>query len=543
MRLIRRIEDYPLLTIIILTAVMLLPSLGELKVTIMEARNFISAREMLMHDNWIMTTMNEVARYQKPPLPTWLTALAGLIFGIEQVWALRLPTVIMVALLGIYVHLFSKEFVGRRLGLINGLIAITSFYVFAIIFEAPWDIYAHTFMLIGIYHFYKALSEPLGKRMIYAVFFLACSFLSKGPIAVYALLLPFIFAYCWVYQRNMDVVKKIAVFILGGVAIGSWWFIYVRLADAETFMQVATQETSNWTSYQVKPIYYYWSFFTQSGMWTIPALMSLIYPLMVRRVENRKAYQFSFIWTLGAVVLLSLVPEKKSRYLMPVLIPLAMNTGFYIHYLLGKSHASFSKKEMVPIIVHYGILAGVFILTPIAAFVLVDSDALPVTFENLVLCITIWGFGILTLMGIIRKDFYNSFYWSVFSFVLLLSLLLPLFNRLQHKNPNFKSIKGLNKQVQVENTPMFYWDRLSPEMIWEYGGSIPKLNNNSQNIEFPINDKFGILLTDKENFDIALVKEKYNVTLKNRYDLNVASPDARRYRKRLVTYYYLLEKK
>ena len=35
----------------------------------MEARNFIVAREMLTEGNWLLTTMNDVPRYEKPPFP------------------------------------------------------------------------------------------------------------------------------------------------------------------------------------------------------------------------------------------------------------------------------------------------------------------------------------------------------------------------------------------------------------------------------------------------------------------------------------------
>ena len=41
-----------------------------LLINIMEARNFITAREMIVDGNWLLTTINGEPRYQKPPLPT-----------------------------------------------------------------------------------------------------------------------------------------------------------------------------------------------------------------------------------------------------------------------------------------------------------------------------------------------------------------------------------------------------------------------------------------------------------------------------------------
>src|SRR5690606_40989888 len=59
--------------------------LNYLFVDIMEARNFVSVREMVDEGNWIFTTLNGEARYEKPPLPTWLSAFMAEIFGTQSV--------------------------------------------------------------------------------------------------------------------------------------------------------------------------------------------------------------------------------------------------------------------------------------------------------------------------------------------------------------------------------------------------------------------------------------------------------------------------
>ena len=45
----------------------------------MEARNMVTAREMVHDGNWLVPTMNGDLRLEKPPLPTWLTAVAEMI--------------------------------------------------------------------------------------------------------------------------------------------------------------------------------------------------------------------------------------------------------------------------------------------------------------------------------------------------------------------------------------------------------------------------------------------------------------------------------
>ena len=48
-------------------------------VDIMEARNLITAREMIETGRWLVPTLHGEPRLAKPPLPTWLTAGAMLL--------------------------------------------------------------------------------------------------------------------------------------------------------------------------------------------------------------------------------------------------------------------------------------------------------------------------------------------------------------------------------------------------------------------------------------------------------------------------------
>jgi len=96
--MLKTLQNNPIATIIFLVIVMLGFSIGNLPVSIMEARNFITAREMITDGNWLLTTMNGLARYEKPPLHTWLTAGSGLLSGIKNIVALRFPAILLGAL-------------------------------------------------------------------------------------------------------------------------------------------------------------------------------------------------------------------------------------------------------------------------------------------------------------------------------------------------------------------------------------------------------------------------------------------------------------
>ena len=154
--MLKSLQNKPILFISLVVIVMLIFSIDTLPVSIMEARNFITAREMITDGNWLLTTMNGEARYEKPPLPTWFSAIFGLIFGIKSVVAFRFPTLILITIIGVFTFLLSKKLVNNTShSLINGLIVITSFYVIGITLEAPWDIYTHGFMLVAIYYLFQ----------------------------------------------------------------------------------------------------------------------------------------------------------------------------------------------------------------------------------------------------------------------------------------------------------------------------------------------------------------------------------------------------
>ena len=184
---IKTLERNPITTICLFTVIMLLPHLSNLQVSIMEARNFITAREMVTDGNWLLTTMNGEPRYEKPPLPTWLTAISSVAFGSSNLFGLRLPALLLVMVVGCFVYQLSKAMLKNPLhSLVNALIVLTSFYVFGIIIEAPWDIFAHGFMLVAIYYVFLLFrsNKHVWRNTLLASLFVGFSLMSKGPVSL-----------------------------------------------------------------------------------------------------------------------------------------------------------------------------------------------------------------------------------------------------------------------------------------------------------------------------------------------------------------------
>ncbi|TPV32304.1 glycosyltransferase [Paucihalobacter ruber] len=519
--------------IVVITTLLLVFHIDVLPISIMEARNFITAREMIDDGNWLLTTMNGEARYEKPPLPTWITALFGLIFGLEKLWALRLPAILMFGLSSYGIFAISKQLVNNfNLALLNSVITITSFYILAIIFEAPWDIYTHGFMIIGILFLLKHFLHKNNLYLFIASFFIGCSILSKGPISIYALLLPFLIAYGIVYKYKFSkpVVLKIIGVVILSLLIGGWWFLYVRMVDPDTFLKITEKETGNWNSYNVRPFYYYWSFFANSGLWLIPAFVSLLYPYLKNKVSNLKAYQFSLIWVLASLVLLSLVPEKKSRYLVPTLIPLAMNCGFYMEYVI-KHFKYFKLKEKIAPVFHFSILIIVALAIPAVLLFQFKEVIFADWFYSTLLIFSALASGTTMMWFLKKRDVKNLTIASVAFYGSILFFGMPLVKHLPKHN--YTPITDLKEEINFSNINLFNLNEVSPEIIWQYGDKIPEIDIDEL-ASISQHKELAILVTNLEDSQQAFLEQNFEIIRLKTYDLNWSKVGSKGHKNRLT---------
>tara|TARA_R110001583_G_scaffold5921_3_gene31198 strand:+ start:1 stop:1464 length:1464 start_codon:yes stop_codon:yes gene_type:complete len=487
--------------------------------------------------------MNGEARYQKPPLPTWLTAISSLLFGFKNLFALRLPAAFMVLFLGVFGYFLSLKLkLSKNQSLNNSLIVVTSFYVFAIINEAPWDIFAHGFMLAGLYFLFLLFEEnkSVWKNAFLSGIFIGFSIMSKGPVSLFAVFLPFLISYGIVFKFKI-IKSKIApllCWLISFILIGGWWFIYVKYADPAAFLEIATKETGNWSSYNVKPFYYYWSFFTQSGLWTIPAFISLLYPYLIKKIAHKKAYKFTFWWTIAAVILLSIIPEKKPRYLMPVLIPLALNTGFYMQYLIENFKDLTSKKETIPVFFNFGLIAIIAIAVPFGLFFVLKENLQHYLINYILTSLFTVIVGVLILKYLMKKKFNLVFYLTILFMVSLFLFGLPI-SKSFNKNEDFKEINSLHTYETEHNIVTYSIGEIAPELLWNYNGIIKDIYKN-EILKTPKEATFGMLIMN-ENLEIITseLTENYNLQLLETYNLNVGS----KMKERLIRQFYLVSKK
>ncbi|SRX53946.1 glycosyltransferase family 39 protein [Aequorivita sp. CIP111184] len=540
-----KVEKNYLLLLLLTCAAIFFINLDSLPVNIMEARNFITAREMLHDGNWLLTTINGEPRYQKPPLPTWLTAFSAAIFGLKSIWALRLPAAIMTLFLVLFSYKLAKKLTSEKLyAFISSLVMATSFYIVASARDGQWDIYTHGFMVVCIYLLYLFFTEETHKyrNALLAGLFFGLSFLSKGPVSMYGLLLPFLIAFGIVYKYKNFKSRwlPLAAFLIVATIVSAWWHWYTLKFDPAA-AEITKNETTNWISYETKPFYYYWSFFTQSGVWTIPAFIGLLYPYLKNRVFNKKAYWFTFLWTMLSVILLSLIPEKKSRYLLPVLIPMALNTGFYIEYLFRRFKELKDKKETFPVYFNFGLIAFIGIVFPIGGYIFLKDGLAGNWVWFVLLSVALFGIGIFMFRNLFRRNIETVFYLTIAFIVLVIWFGLPLSAAITN-NPEYKAFSELQTWEKQQNLKVYEFSDMTPELIWDYGEKIQILKEED-NLTVPEENQFGVLVQEEK---LQLFKETFPNFRRERvtrYDMNPKGPESRTHKTRLYRELFIVTKK
>ena len=313
-----------------------------LGVDIMESRNLITAREMIETGNWFLPTLHGEPRLAKPPLPTWLTGLAMLLGSGGQDTDLsvnRIPSSLAGLLLAASLFGLTRHWTRSTAAAAWATAFLATSYMFVLMARRnSWDIYCHAFMLAAIWGMAAIAGSPAPRRKL-AVgtgLLLGLSGLSKGPVSYYALLLPFVVSFLstggWKGVRAHG--KDLGLALGIGVALSSVWFVAAWLALPHDFARMVTTEQTAWLVEHTKPFWFYLQFPLMTGVWALLALAAL-WPGHARPlVEPLMPYWRPALWTLGGVLLLMLVPEKKDRYLLPVLVPLCQLMGAYVTGLL-----------------------------------------------------------------------------------------------------------------------------------------------------------------------------------------------------------------
>ena len=442
----------------------------------MEARNFITAREILEGGNWLSPTLNGEYRLAKPPFPTWVTAIMAKFSGdVRRLVALRFPAGLMALLMTISMYGLARFFSKVRIiPLLAACVLGTSFYVLFMARRGTWDIYCHSFMLAAIWVFTYALKlkGPADRWFLRSGFLMGVSFMSKGPVSFYVLLVPYLTAYMAAFGLSEFRLKyrEIASCVLICIVISCWWPIYTFWQLPEATANIISAETEAWQNRHVRPFWHYWNFPVQSGVWTLFIIASLIPGYARRRVEKIEGnYKFLLLWVVLTILLLSIIPEKKERYLMPGLISQSLLVAHLLGYLITQSYQGLTKSDKVLLKINFYLVILVCLLGPGILYRLAITERWISMSSFAGFSLTLLLLGMLVLLFFLKHKFWPGFV-MIFIVAAALCVWLPVVYQGMAQN-NFTEQKLTNEALidSVQGLNYYSLGTLRPEEIWDIG--------------------------------------------------------------------------
>lgn len=508
---------------------------------LMESRNLATAQEMVRTGNYLIPTMNGELRLEKPPLPTWIAA------GVEHIApgnliVQRYASGVMASLMVVFLYLIVLRLTRhRKTALFSGVVLATCFNIVLMGRTASWDIYCHSFMLVAIYFIVLALNKEGAqwKNLLLAGLFMGLSFLSKGPVSFYALLLPFIIAYSITFRPSLKKkVKPLIAMIFLCVIVSFWWNIYLLLSHPEMMMRVLHKESSSWINYNVRPWYYYWQFAAEAGIWALFLITSLLalwrHRGSIFNVSGQgkiDVFTFAFTWFAASLLLLSAIPEKKTRYLLPILVPGAILIGLYFYSCLGNLNTRIQKTVFR---INATLIGVILLAIPVLLYIkFYRADEMTLGLFILTTVLS-WGLCFYLFKSTYAKRIKveNVFWGIVLTMVMVEGVCLyPIGD--MFINADRKSIRLLRENKQVQGFPFYYNqdEDLRMELVYEANQTLKPMDATNDSLVSAI---VPFVFVSSEPAETVFAGKNLTIKYIGRFDNNWRKTGSKRYNPSLV---------
>lgn len=321
---------------LIVAAALFLPSIGQRIIYIGdEARYALLARTMVESGDWFVPRIGSEVHMEKTPLFIWTIAA----FSLAGRRVTELTAVLPSALSGIggigATVLLGRRLFGLRAGVLAGLVLATSWSYFWHARLALADMMVTFFVIAAAVAFWASIGDGRARRGPMALCWacLGLGLAAKGPVALMPLI-PFgaflIGEDGWAGLRRLRPLMGVAVLVLVSLPWALGFALqreasYVQSVLLEDFLLPRLRRTRQLSElfFVVGPIvvgFLPWTPFlpaaVRGGWW---------------KAEDggvRRAFRFLVFWVLAYAIVITLVPHKRDRYLLPIFPALALMVGW-----------------------------------------------------------------------------------------------------------------------------------------------------------------------------------------------------------------------
>lgn len=334
---------------LLLFIVYILPSIWRPIDETPEARVAVVAREMLRTDDWLVPHLGNEVRFNKPPLPYWLTAMAAKALGpdpggrLVSEQAHTLPSAVCGALCVFMMMAFACRVFGRTAGLWTGLIlgfsALYASWSHQGTGEIPLTFFTAAALLCAAW--FACAPRPGIFCALGLGLSLGLAILCKGHIPILMVMSALLVE---AVRRRRFCGRKALLFIIALIAavlVAIPWLAALHARAPEAFevmkAEVLSPATSTGHRQSDWPFYYLYQFPAGLLPWSI--VLVFVWPLACSRHRaDRKASRRSesladmlerfLLWAaILAFIGFEAVRKQQDYYLLPLFPPLALGAA------------------------------------------------------------------------------------------------------------------------------------------------------------------------------------------------------------------------
>ena len=341
----------------------------------MENFNVATAIETVRDGHWLLPYLQGEPRTKKPPLAQWITAL-GLMTSQSKPWGARWPSLLMASLMLPAVYELGRIVGGRKLALLSALICGSSFMFLKFAHQASYDV--QLAMWVTLCNLCIAMALFRGRWIWGCVaggIALGLALMTKGPVAILQTAVPVVVWIAWrryrrqplTWSADRDVMgSAVSIGVALALAISLPWTIWTMwklpglptqwAGEVTLSVESKLEQRFGWHSYLVFiPEMFPWLLWFAAAFW-----------LAVKSKVLNPRLQLIFFWLLVPVLVMTFFPERRDRYLLPMIGPAAIISAWAMLRMLSGTRAKLMPLGQLLVRVQWSMLMLVCIALPIA---------------------------------------------------------------------------------------------------------------------------------------------------------------------------------
>jgi Ca2+/Na+ antiporter len=211
------------------------------------------------------------------------------------------------------------------------------------------------------------------------------------------------------------------------------------------------------------------------GVWMPVLVASFFYKAYAKRIDRFGNYKFALIWLLISIFLLSVIPTKKERYLLPAIVPMCLMVAYMLYSFYQDLRQHQLRKTDKRFIQIFSLILFVpaMLLPPLSMI----QDQYQVKTASIIGLFLLEVLSVLAIISLKKEDFIRIFYLIIITVCVSTAFLLPQGIEIYYNNPDFNSLSNARKLYEVKHSPLYgLSEKGDPRVVWLIGKPLQYLS-------------------------------------------------------------------